>query len=149
MSSGAQVDLDWAGADAAQGGAAAPAASALNTGAAGTAYLTDEEILGIEPPSPKGGFGGGGNDNAVRSGARLNSEPDARGGRKTKIRRLKPAPLGECLCGCRRWLAIRRMAGRRSSFGASIRNFARRFLLRRRRGRLRNCCLEGCGMFCR
>ncbi len=54
MGSGTQVDLDWAGADAAQGGVAAPPASGPNTGAAGGAYLTDEEILGIEP------VGGGG-----------------------------------------------------------------------------------------
>ena len=58
MSSGTQVDLDWAGTDVAQGGAAAPPASAPNAGAAGAAYLTDEEILGIDPPSPNGGFGG-------------------------------------------------------------------------------------------
>jgi hypothetical protein len=51
MSSGTQVDLDWAGTDAGQGGAGAPPASAPNTGAAGAAYLTDEEILGIEPNS--------------------------------------------------------------------------------------------------
>ena len=50
MSSGSQVDLDWAGADVAQGGAGAPAAGAAKDGAAGGAYLTDEEILGIEPP---------------------------------------------------------------------------------------------------
>src|SRR6266851_6189338 len=49
MSSGTQVDLDWAGADAGQGGAAAPPASAPNTGAAVETFLTDEEILGIEP----------------------------------------------------------------------------------------------------
>src|ERR1700688_4814331 len=49
MSSGTQVDLDWAGTDAAQGGAATPPASLPNTGAARGAYLTDEEILGIEP----------------------------------------------------------------------------------------------------
>ena len=46
MSSGSQVDLDWAGTDAGQGGAGAPPASAPGNGAA---YLTDEEILGIEP----------------------------------------------------------------------------------------------------
>lgn len=57
MSSGAQVDLDWAGTDAAQGGAVPPA-GATSAGAAGTAYLTDEEILGIDPPTPNGGFGG-------------------------------------------------------------------------------------------
>jgi hypothetical protein len=49
MSSGTQVNLDWPGTDAAQGGAAAPPASAPSTAAAGGAYLTDEEILGIEP----------------------------------------------------------------------------------------------------
>jgi hypothetical protein len=48
MSSGTQVDLDWAGTDGAQGGAAAPSASAMNPGAVGAAYLSDEEILGIE-----------------------------------------------------------------------------------------------------
>jgi hypothetical protein len=48
MSSGTQVDLDWTGADAGQGGAGASPTSAPNTGAA---YLTDEEILGIEPNS--------------------------------------------------------------------------------------------------
>lgn len=58
MSSGTQVDMDWAGTDVAQGGAAAPPSSAPNTDAAGRAYLTDEEILGIDPPSPDGGFGG-------------------------------------------------------------------------------------------
>ncbi len=51
MSSGTQVDLDWAGPDAAQGGAAASPAGAQETGAVGGAYLTDEEILGIEPNS--------------------------------------------------------------------------------------------------
>jgi hypothetical protein len=49
MSSGAQVDLDWGGIDVAQGGVATPPASAPSTGVAGAAYLTDEEILGIEP----------------------------------------------------------------------------------------------------
>jgi hypothetical protein len=51
MSSGLQVDLDWTGTDVAQGGAGAPAAGAVNDGAAGGAYLTDEMILGIESPS--------------------------------------------------------------------------------------------------
>jgi len=49
MSSGTLANLDWTGTDAAQGGAAAPPASAPNTGATRGAYLTDEEILGIEP----------------------------------------------------------------------------------------------------
>ena len=48
MSSGTQVDMDWAGTDTGQGGAGAPPTSAPNSGAAGAAYLTDEEILGIE-----------------------------------------------------------------------------------------------------
>jgi hypothetical protein len=48
MSSGTQVDLDWAGTDAGQGGAPVLPASAPSNGAA---YLTDEEILGIEPNS--------------------------------------------------------------------------------------------------
>src|SRR5260221_545291 len=46
MSRGKQVDLNWAGTEVAQSGVAGPPASAPNTGAA---YLTDEEILGIEP----------------------------------------------------------------------------------------------------
>src|ERR1700680_4004569 len=79
MSSGVQVDLDWAGADAAQGGAAAPPASAPSTGAAGGAYLTDEEILGIESPSPNGGIGGLGNDNAPRPGGQQNGVTEASG----------------------------------------------------------------------
>ena len=50
MSSGTQVEMDWAGTDAGQGRAGAPPDSAANTGATpGGAYLTDEEILGIEP----------------------------------------------------------------------------------------------------
>jgi hypothetical protein len=73
MSSGTQVDLVWAGTDAVQDGAAAPPASTPNTGAAREAYLTDEEILGIDPPSANGGFGGRGNDNAALSGAQQNA----------------------------------------------------------------------------
>jgi len=49
MSSGTQVDLDWAGTDVTQGGNGVPPASVAQTDAAGAAYLTDEEILGIEP----------------------------------------------------------------------------------------------------
>jgi hypothetical protein len=41
MSSGAQVDLDWGGVDTAGAGSGA--------GVQDAAYLTDEEILGIEP----------------------------------------------------------------------------------------------------
>ena len=50
MSSGTQIELDWTGVDAGQGGAAAPARSPINvsTTSAGP-YLTDEEILGITP----------------------------------------------------------------------------------------------------
>jgi hypothetical protein len=58
MSSGTQVDLDWAETDAAQSRVAALPASAPSTGAASGGYLTDEEILGINPPSPNSGFGG-------------------------------------------------------------------------------------------
>jgi hypothetical protein len=48
MSSGTQVDLDWAGTDsAASGGAGESSAAGATNGGAG--YLTDEEILGIEP----------------------------------------------------------------------------------------------------
>jgi hypothetical protein len=79
MSSGAQVDLDWAGTDGAQSGERTSPASAANTGASGGAYLTDEEILGIEPPSPNGGFGTLGNDGAVRAGAPLNSNAEELG----------------------------------------------------------------------
>ncbi|HXP78651.1 MAG TPA: hypothetical protein VN976_02005 [Verrucomicrobiae bacterium] len=49
MSSGVQVDLDWAGTQASQSGAPVSPAGAANTGAAGAAYLTDEEILDMEP----------------------------------------------------------------------------------------------------
>jgi len=50
MSSGAQIDMDWAGIYGAAGGAAAPPASgASGAGATAEKYLTDEEILGIEP----------------------------------------------------------------------------------------------------
>jgi hypothetical protein len=70
MSSGAQVDLDWAGSDAAQGGASTPAASPANAGAAGSAYLTDEEILGMDPPSPDGGYGGLGRQGGSAPSAR-------------------------------------------------------------------------------
>jgi hypothetical protein len=58
MNSGTQIDLDVAGIDAGQGGAATPPASGANGGGAGAGvYPTDEEILGIEPPSPNSGSG--------------------------------------------------------------------------------------------
>src|SRR5580704_5828964 len=63
MSSGAQVELDWAGLDAQQSSAEAPPANAPDTSAAGGAHLTDEEILGIEPVS------GIGNNNIFRTSA--------------------------------------------------------------------------------
>ncbi len=52
MSTGTQVDLDWAGTDVAEsgtGGADAGSAGTVAGGARGGAYLTDEEILGITP----------------------------------------------------------------------------------------------------
>jgi hypothetical protein len=59
MSSGTQVELDWAGMDSASGAAAPPPTHGPNGVESGPgAYLTDEEILGIDPPSPKGGYGG-------------------------------------------------------------------------------------------
>jgi hypothetical protein len=59
MSSGTQVDLDWTGMDSASGAAAPPPALDTNLAEAVPGpYLTDEEILGIDPPSPKGGYGG-------------------------------------------------------------------------------------------
>ncbi len=59
MSSGTQVELDWTGLDATQGAATAPSSRAANGAESGPGvHLTDEEILGIDPPSPKGGYGG-------------------------------------------------------------------------------------------
>src|SRR5665213_3468503 len=55
MSTEAQIDLDWAGTNGAEsgtGGAGSPSGAngaATASGAAGAAYLTDEEILGMEP----------------------------------------------------------------------------------------------------
>ena len=51
MSSGTQVDLDWAGNDAAQGGAAAPPVSAPKTGATKEATITVARILSSSPRS--------------------------------------------------------------------------------------------------
>jgi hypothetical protein len=72
MSSGTQVDLDWAGTVGPQGGTPVLPAIAPNNGAA---YLTDEEILGIDPTSPNGGFGGlgrQGSDSGMRDDAQQN-----------------------------------------------------------------------------
>ena len=71
MSSGTQAEMDWAGTGAAPGEPGLPPASAGN-GAGRAAYLTDEEILGIDPPSSAaaGGYGGRGplgDGNAVRA----------------------------------------------------------------------------------
>ena len=59
MSSGTQVDLDWTGMDAGQSGTSDSSANgAGGLTAASAARMTDEEILGIDPPLPKDGFGG-------------------------------------------------------------------------------------------
>jgi hypothetical protein len=63
MSSGTQTDLDWTGIDAGNGASGAAIPGGTNGGGAGEKYsefasMTDEEILGIDPPSPNGGFGG-------------------------------------------------------------------------------------------
>src|SRR6266850_703959 len=47
MSIGTQVELDWTEVDAAPGGASTPLANGPGSGTG--AYLTDEEILGLEP----------------------------------------------------------------------------------------------------
>jgi hypothetical protein len=50
MSSGTPVELDWAGVDAGPGGVSTPLANGTNGAGSGTGeYLTDEEILGLEP----------------------------------------------------------------------------------------------------
>jgi hypothetical protein len=84
MSSGTQIDLDWTGIDAAPGGAATPPASGANgTGAGAGAYLTDEEILGIDPPSPNNGYGGQARENTAESVGARHAVP------------LQPTPQGE------------------------------------------------------
>jgi hypothetical protein len=61
MASGIRMDLDWvgtdSGADRAQSNADAAPIAAPNGATAGR-YLTDEEILGIDAPSPDSGYGG-------------------------------------------------------------------------------------------
>ena len=50
MSSGTQIEMDWTSLESTPGGAVAPPVSAPNGAGAGTgAFLTDEEILGMEP----------------------------------------------------------------------------------------------------
>jgi hypothetical protein len=66
MNSGTQVDLDWASGDGGQGGAAATLAAPPAGAGDREAYLTDEEILGIEPASSMGRADG--------TAARLNGE---------------------------------------------------------------------------
>ena len=166
MSSGTQVDLDWAGPDAAQGGAAASPAGAQETGAVGGAYLTDEEILGIEPNSgtatthqpvilsarPEDSRRGEAkNLSSIEGAGEDATKRDSSGKDGPQNDNLKEPRRGtwrtrRCRHGWRRWRRIRSMGARRSSFGGSIRSFARRLLLRRRRARSRSCCLEACGM---
>jgi hypothetical protein len=57
MSTGAQIEADWGGLDTPANGDSGLAARVAPTGKPG-AYLSDEEILGIMPPSPDGGYGG-------------------------------------------------------------------------------------------
>jgi len=95
MSSGAQAELDWTGIDAAQGGAAAPPASGANGAGTGTgAYLTDEEILGIDPPSPKGGYGGQALDDVGNTSAQSAGSKVASVGARHAVP-LQPAPQGD------------------------------------------------------
>jgi hypothetical protein len=94
MSSGTQIDMDWAGIDSAAGGSAAPPASAANgTGAAAEKYLTDEEILGIDPPSPKDGYGGQARERVGNTGTASTGSPAAVGARHAVP--LQPANAGE------------------------------------------------------
>jgi hypothetical protein len=95
MSSGTQIDRDWTGADAAQSNSAtAPPSGANGAGAGAGAYLTDEEILGIDPPSPKGGHGGQGLDHAGNTSARnAGSEAPSVGARHPTP--LQTTPQGE------------------------------------------------------
>jgi hypothetical protein len=95
MSSGTQIDRDWTGANAAQSSSAtAPPSGANGAGAGAGAYLTDEEILGIDPPSPKGGHGGQGLDHAGNTSARnAGSEAPSVGARHPTP--LQTTPQGE------------------------------------------------------
>src|SRR5579863_7861082 len=61
MSSGTQVDLNWAGQD----GAVAPPAAAP-AGPPSTKYLSDEEILGIEPAASEQRSGGNGREDQAQ-----------------------------------------------------------------------------------
>jgi len=74
MSSGAQVDLDWAGTDVVEGGSGGAATAAPGTGTADARYLSDEEILGITPAGgneagrDSSGTGGPRNDKSLGDG---------------------------------------------------------------------------------
>jgi hypothetical protein len=103
MSSGTQVDVNWAGMDAGQGASAPATANGANgLPAAAATQLTDEEILGIDSPSPNGGYGeqdrleisragrGGANNYGVGANrpedaaAELNGQAEAAAGKTTQ-----------------------------------------------------------------
>jgi hypothetical protein len=91
MSSGTQLEMDWMASDAGQGDAAAAhtavSASAATNGATHTAYLTDEEILELDPidsgtasktfviPSAARNLSGGFADTAENQGEILRRPP--------------------------------------------------------------------------
>jgi hypothetical protein len=84
MNSGTQIELDMIGTDAGQGGAATPPPSGANGAGTGAGvYPTDEEILGIDPPSPKGGYDGQARENTPARG------PEARNLRETTSPRVE------------------------------------------------------------
>src|ERR1017187_465109 len=69
MSSGSQVDLDWAGMDAGANGLPG-AASAAENSASAIARMSDEEILGISPSETDANPGGEVDAGAMAVGAR-------------------------------------------------------------------------------
>ncbi len=95
MSSGAQIELDWAGADAVPGAAVKPPARGGNGAeAVPGAYLTDEEILGIDPPSPKGGYGGQAPDHVGNASTENAGGKEATVGARHAVS-LQPGPEGD------------------------------------------------------
>ena len=75
MSSGTQIEMEWTGIDTSSGAAAPPASAANGAGVGTRAFLTDEEILGIEP------FGvTAGTRDVIPSEARNPSDSSAGGG---------------------------------------------------------------------
>src|SRR5690349_15327477 len=59
MSGGTEADLDWGGMDAAAPSESAPGTTGANDAKTATReFLSDEQILGIDAPSPKDGYGG-------------------------------------------------------------------------------------------